>query len=174
MAGIPQRYWHEQWGLTPTGLSYPKPGYDAENHPPIGTETQQEAMETLLKPEALAMPWRVGVGSDPTSDKAMAFACRIAKKALDKGKKVHFIDAGSPRWMHDVEDNEELVVMYNLSPTASTEERLMQVRDTLTRVSDRLCLLVIDGNPGVYFNLLKFYKNALIYFTGPPLVTKSI
>jgi len=173
-AGIPSRYWHEEWNLTPTGLSYPRLGVDQGNHPPIGTDLQKQAMDDLLKPETFNTSWRVGIGSDPNGDKAMAFACRVAKKAVDLGKKIHFIDAGSPRWMHEVEDNEELVVIYNLSPEASTEERLMVVRDILIRVSDRLCILVVDGNPGVYFNMLKFYKNALIYFTGPTVVTKSI
>lgn len=173
VSGIPQRFWNEQWNLEPSNLVLQN-SYGGEKPRILQTSVQKEAMATLMDLQSLSQPWRIGIGGEPTSDKAMAFACRIAKNAVDHGKKVHFIDPGSPRHLHEVEFNEELVVIYNLSPEHSTPERLMRVRDILVAVQDRLCLLVIDGNPDIYFHQLKFYKKALLYFTGPLVVTEAL
>ena len=99
IAGIPYRFWNENWDLRPSDLIYPKGGVD-EGNQIVTADVQTKTLEKLFKKETLSLPIRIGIGGDRYSDKAMALACRFAKLALKSGHKVHFIDPGAANWTH--------------------------------------------------------------------------
>jgi len=162
-AGIPQQFWADDYELAPYPLLCTQADGSFKN---LSSEGQLKHYNWLMDVERLRTSSLLAVvGSSPTDAKAMVIACRFAKVAvLQWLGGVHVFDVAS----YDAPTSkDQVVVMYNLSATAYTNERIMKVKDRVHAYQDRVCILVVAGNPHEYATkVLNIQPNVLFYFEG--------
>jgi len=167
--GIPQRYWDEN-----IALAYAPVLFNNANGKPVSLDPQTQAawITKLVTKEELKKPHLIIIGSMPTDEKAMALGCRIAKTALGFEYPIHVFDVGK----HDYPDNKDQVLLiYNISTTAYTRDRMMKIRDAVRHNEDRFRIVVVEGNPGEFaFQHLRIRPNALFAFQGSIVTAKTL
>lgn len=168
-AGIPQRFWKDEFDVQPTTLVFTKkdgtPGI-------LSPEAQASWVQKLMMPNELKKQYFYIIGSLPTDEKAMMVAARTVKCALLAGMRVHMFNVAGSDYPDEKDD---LVVMYNLSEAIYTPERMYKVRDFVVENEDRFRILVVEGNPVNFANnVLRKIPDVVLAYEGPLLVQKTL
>lgn len=157
-AGVPRRYWN-------VSESDVRLSDFATDNATFYASRQREYLTELLKPENMARPRVIGIGSTPTDDAAMAIAALLMKTAIEHSVQAMMVNLARPL---DTDYGPDLLVLHNVT-LDSPAHRIAACRDWLTSYTEALRVVVVAG-----VNPVEFFDTKLrLDFDVPLYVSKS-
>lgn len=163
--GVPYRYWRAD-PVQPAYLTIPC-GDIA-----ITGRVQQQWLKALQTPDTWQQPSLVIVGSTPTDATAMHVVMDVVKQMCAANLEVSIQAFGDTVAAPEDEDT-VCAIGHNILPDL-TPTRAQQIRDWVTHHNDKLCVLVVAGNPlEIALNRLHQDPNAVILLDDSRSTTVS-